>query len=230
VKEEAKAEAMEEMSHMMDPRIRYFNVENSASSIKSDRQSMGSMAVNAEKDEVRKFGRCMGCGVVPASHAPFQLTCAHILSSREHQTTINSHFGIDGEFVDNPVLWSQSNYLLLCGTKGQLGSCHDKFDTRKMSLFYSYEDGFYKWYSLDNLEQCFNAGGFIDSQVITSLSRTVNGSFSFHADSVPFPIYLRFLAWRTINCLSAAGNSDFGKNRAGFIEYLKRSEESECTD
>lgn len=237
LKADFKEELQQEFAHMIDPRLIYFNPEDSVAS-KYDYGTTEFDFAKSEKGEVRKYGVCMGCGrdAPTCKDLGVELTCAHILSSKAGSSQLSSDFGEGKGYVDDIVLSSRRNYLLLCGTMGNKGSCHHAFDTRQISLFYSADDNSYKWYRMDELDLCFNASGFDDS---TSSSFSASGT-TVRTRSAPGLMtipeattvnkYRRLLAWRTINLLIKAGNKDIAKNRSGFMDYLKQSEENECAE
>lgn len=240
LKAEFKEEMQQEFSHMIDSRLKYFNPESSVAS-KYDPGTTEFDFAKSEKTVVRLHGTCMGCGrdAATCKGLGFELTCAHILSSTADASQLSSDFGEGKGYVDDIVLSSRRNYLLLCGTLGNIGSCHDAFDTRQISLFYSADDDSYKWYRMDELDLCFNAVGFDDLAGATSSSSSASGT-AMRTRSAPGLVtipeatamnkYRRLLAWRTINLLIKAGNKDILKNRSGFMDYLKQSEENECAE
>jgi hypothetical protein len=70
----------------------------------------------------KKYGEI--CAVCEAkSEANRVISCAHILNSRVACTQL----GIE---------WNERNFLYLCGTCGDEGSCHDAFDKGKMSFMH----------------------------------------------------------------------------------------------
>lgn len=71
---------------------------------------------------VQYDNKCAFCGV---SQSEKGLSCAH-LASREGYFTEGYHSKFD--------IHSPRNYLLLCGSHGVKGTCHDGFDSHKLAL------------------------------------------------------------------------------------------------
>ena len=82
------------------------------------------------KKQVRAIygDKCAFCGVVESTQSGSQrrdLSCAHL-------TPDIANF--DDGFETQLDLQSTRNYLLLCGTKGELGTCHHGFDKHLLAL------------------------------------------------------------------------------------------------
>jgi hypothetical protein len=209
-----EAKVLELVQGFVDPRLSFFNVESSTDSRFSD----------AVKEQIRTLRCCMACGLDAdsCSNLGRELTCAHILSVKKKKVDCNVHFGITANYKTDVKPTAQQNAILLCGRRGVDGSCHDLYDTNVISMFYSPEDSKYKWYRLNSLNECFDG----------ETTKSAHG-FAEWLTTKENEKYRRLLAWRTLNLLSKIGNTDISSNvslRAGFIDYLKRSEEEECDD
>ena len=49
----------------------------------------------------------------------------------------NQNFGINNRYVDELDSKSKRNFIPLCGTKGQAGTCHNEFDNYGITLLYN---------------------------------------------------------------------------------------------
>ena len=65
--------------------------------------------------------KCVVCGVGPTANRV--ISCAHILNSAKACETLF-------------IKWTERNFLALCGTRNDEGSCHDAFDKGKMSFMH----------------------------------------------------------------------------------------------
>ena len=149
----------------------------------------------------------MACGCVEAD----KLTIAHIVPNLIKN--INVVFGEDNNYVNDIDAESVENYLVLCGTHGCTGTCHDLYGNMKISMYYDPNDEMFKWYRARNV----HVNG-LDDRVLKEeqIGRK----------------YLRLLAWRTLRTVLQPGPNFEGTSadRAEFINMLKISEETECTD
>jgi len=87
----------------------------------------------------------MACGCVEAE----KLTIAHIVPNLI--TNINVVFGEDNNYVNDIDAESVENYLVLCGTHGCTGTCHDLYGNMKISMYYDSNDEMFKWYRARNV-------------------------------------------------------------------------------
>lgn len=96
----------------------------------------------------REYEKCVFCGTEN------NLSLAHLIT--EIQTTDESakdiSFDVFGPptYKDDLDTKSPRNFLRLCGTKGQRGTCHDLFDTFRLSLIYDPFKGDYQIFSVDS--------------------------------------------------------------------------------
>ena len=65
--------------------------------------------------------KCVVCGVDPTANR--LISCVHILNSAKACKTLL-------------IKWTKRNFLALCGSYGDEGSCHDAFDKGKMSFMH----------------------------------------------------------------------------------------------
>lgn len=214
--EEQKATLHEQrafLSNLIDARLSVWNDGGSSST-----SSSTSVSVSSSRRAYRnRIGVCMGCGINS------ELSIAHIVSHRR-SATINTLFGIDGNYIDEVDVESERNYLVLCGSHGQQGTCHNYFDNLQMSLYYcreaesdesgdvSDEEGVFKWYCSD-----------------VALSARV--SRVWRAQEMGEK-YVRLLNWRTLRTILQPGMRFPGPSaeRTEFINNLKIWEEAESND
>jgi hypothetical protein len=212
--EEQKATLDEQgavLSNLIDPRLSAWNAGSSSSTSSNTSASVSS----SRKAYKNRIGVCMGCGINS------NLTIAHIVSHRR-RADINTLFGIDGNYIDEVDVESERNYLVLCGTFGQQGTCHNYFDSLHMSLYYcretdesgdaSDEEGVFKWYCSD-------------VAISARMSRV------WTAQEIGEK-YVRLLNWRTLRTVIQPGMRFPGPSaeRTEFINNLKIWEEAECND
>lgn len=144
------------------------------------------------------------------------LTTAHIVPNIEG---LDTFFGKCNSYIDDVKAESVANYLVLCGTQGQSGSCHNEYDNLALSLYYSKPDDRYQWVMGDGSRQWSKADGSIIELGV--LDPGVVGRK-----------YARLLNWRTIRTLLQPGTkcSLSIAERTNFINNLKTWEEDECDD
>ena len=121
-------------------------------------------------------GRCVLCGAGGA-------TRAHLVSG-SHETTY-PEFGIP-TYSDNLDVKSVRNFIPLCGTKGMKGSCHDAFDTFRLTILFNPFGNNYYCYCLH--EQDFRNYNALHMKTVV-----------FHEDHKP---YRRLLAWHARKCFN----------------------------
>ena len=214
--EEQKATLDEQgavLSSLIDPRLSVWNDGGSSSTSTSTLKSVSS----SRRAYRNQIGVCMGCGI------DSDLSIAHIVSHRR-SADINTLFGIDGDYIDDVDVESERNYLVLCGSHGQQGTCHNYFDNLQMSLYYcsgaesdesgyaSDEEGVFKWYCSD-------------VAISARMSRV------WRAQEIGEK-YARLLNWRTLRTILQPGMRFPGPSaeRTEFINNLKIWEEAECND
>ena len=110
---------MDERSLRNDPKLFYFSRKAAPSSGKH------STADNLV-DEYYK-GVCVLCGEVGA-------TRAHLISG--NSTTVFEGFG-PPRYKEGLDVKSVRNFLPLCGTFGEIGTCHNEFDTYGLAILYN---------------------------------------------------------------------------------------------
>ena len=200
------------LSNLIDPRLSVWNVGGSSSTSSSTPSILSSR--RAYRTQI---GVCMGCGITS------NLSIAHIVSHRR-SADINTLFGIDGNYIDEVDVESERNYLVLCGSHGQQGTCHNYFDNLQMSLYYcreaesdesgdaSDEEGVFKWYCSD-------------VEMSARMSRV------WRAQEIGEK-YVRLLNWRTLRTILQPSMRFPGPSaeRTAFINNLKIWEEAESDD
>ena len=214
--EEQKATLDEQgavLSNLIDPRLSVWNVGGSSSTSSSTPVNVSS----SRKAYRNQIGVCMGCG------NNSNLSIAHIVSHRRG-ADINLLFGTDGNYIDEVDVESERNYLVLCGSHGQQGTCHNYFDNLQMSLYYcreaesdesgdaSDEEGVFKWFCSD-------------VAISARMSRVLRAQEIGEK-------YVRLLNWRTLRTILQPGMRFPGPSaeRTAFINNLKIWEEAECND
>ena len=123
--------------------------------------------------------KCVICGADGA-------TRAHIVSGRV--TTDFESFG-PPTYSDALDVKSHRNFIPLCGTLGEKGSCHDAFDRFLITILYNEIAGKYVCYCIAPVKE------------FTRRDQVHLKELNMHSDHQP---YKRLLAWRT---------------RKGFIEH-----------
>jgi hypothetical protein len=174
---EEKEEMEKIMVTLSDPRMDFWKLEmpgsessQSGSRKKNARSSQANTkSIDDVKKEIRddlrkKYGSycCLFCG------STTNVTLAHLVASN---TQINYREFGTGTYRDNLDPTSLRNFIPLCGTLGETGTCHHEFDTHQVSLFYN---PFERKYSLCK---------FAD--------------LSFKVVTVKHKPYHRLMAWRT---------------------------------
>ena len=214
--EEQKATLDEQgavLSNLIDPRLSVWNVGGSSSTS----NNTPSIVSSGRKAYRTRIGVCMGCG------SDSNLSIAHIVSHRRG-ADINVLFGADGNYIDEVDVESERNYLVLCGSHGQQGTCHNYYDNLQMSLYYcreaesdesgdaSDEEGVFKWFCSD-------------------VAMSARMSHVLRAQEIGEK-YVRLLNWRTLRTILQPGMRFPGPSaeRTAFINNLKIWEEAECND
>ena len=204
VVEKALEETKVFMEKFVDPRLQVWSA--GAASTTGSEKSASIRTVR--KDYKTNYGYCMACGCTEVVRS---LTIAHIVACRI--SNLDALFGPDNSYVDKIVPESLRNYLVLCGTQGEAGTCHDYYDNMRISLYYDPEVEVFKWYSA--------TGVAIEGLASRVLQKDAIGQK-----------YLRLLAWRTLSTVLQPGPTFPGTSgdRAALINKLKTSEEEECDD
>jgi len=206
------------VDNLVDSRLNYWN----AGEVSSVGSTSGPRSVRdakkLEKDDVRKFGVCMAC---KGNGSLFGgLTIAHIVADLGYskRSTSYTDFGKTSDYVDDIDPGCKSNYLLLCGTQGQAGSCHNEYDLLKMSLYWDHRDHLYKWFTPHS--STFTGGCPPPG---CSVSTTVWTTAEIGEK------YTRLLAWRTMRTVLQPGVAAFATvgERSQFIDFLKETEVQE---
>lgn len=119
---------------------------------------------------------CIFCG-----ESTGNVTKAHLIAG--NKMIDYTPFGIP-TYKDDLDVKSARNFLPLCGTEGQEGTCHNEFDKFLMSLLYDPFSGKYSIF-------CFN----------TKFSKYTQCHGKEVAVNESFPPYRRILAWRFRKCI-----------------------------
>ena len=172
---------------------------------------------------IERMSKCLCCGIKLSEviGRPEKLTTAHIIANMDGLDTL---FGMDGSYKDNIKLETEANYLVLCGTQGLKGSCHDKYDNLCISMCFNKELGRYDWV-------------MNDGKVMDESGEWVKPGASFvpRIDLTPTLIgqkYARLLNWRTIRTLLQPGITSVLSigERTTLINNLKLWEEDESDE
>lgn len=148
-----------------DPRLYYFGAAAPSSS--------GKHSIADDLIDHYYGGRCLLCGSPKA-------TRAHLVSGSH--TTTYSEFN-PPHYHDPLDVKSIRNFIPLCGNKGSKGTCHDAFDTYRLTILFNPLENNYYCYCLDNK---FCKYHVVHLKVVP-----------FHDEHKP---YGRLLAWRTRKC------------------------------
>ena len=172
----------------------------------ADGASGSSVKSKEERRDLREYleenygGKCLFCG-------EDEFTCAHIVSDVKGEDY--KKFGINNRYVDELDSKSKRNFIPLCGTKGQAGTCHNEFDNFGITLLYNPLTKKYVKY-------CLNPD-FKPDENLHGEETEITGEF---------PPYCRLLSWRSRTC--AQRNQFFfgGDNdkRQAFLNACKISE------
>ncbi len=130
---------------------------------------------DASKFHRENYNNCVFCGKADGENG-IKLTMAHLISEID---PISSDVNLDvfgpPNYHDAINVKSPRNFLRLCGTKGQRGTCHDMFDHFRLGLNYNPLRQTYFIYSVDSTH-------FLHEKEIRLSEMT--------------PPYRRLLAWR----------------------------------
>lgn len=151
-----------------DERLFYFSTAMAAS---SGKHSAASKAIKTKYKH-----KCLFCG----SANP---TLAHLVAGNSHVDY--SLFGTRNGYKSDLDVKSQRNFIPLCGTLGEIGTCYHEFDTYKMSLLYDPLSQEYRVFCLDSKFAKYDE---VNNKVIPV--------------DTDFPPYRRLLAWRARKCVN----------------------------
>jgi hypothetical protein len=140
-------------------------------------------------------GRCLLCDETTG------VGFAHIVASAKELNF--KSFGVENGYIDELDVSSPRNFIPLCGSKGDRGTCHDEFDSYRIALFYN---PFGRNYTVHCLDDKFKDGAIH--------GKVVNISGPCHP-------YRRLLAWRSRKC-ALANQYLFKDKREYHEEYLGR--------
>jgi hypothetical protein len=146
------------------------------------------------------YQACIVCG------AQFKLTDVHIVTARKDVDY--SAFGTAGGYVNDLNVKCPRNFLRLCGTLGEKGTCHDAFDHYHLTIVFNpFQRKFFVWCLNRSLPQHEFDG------------KEVN----FKKSSIP---YRRLLSWRSRYCMQANASMLVGKDLQNLRQLTKFSEAS----
>jgi hypothetical protein len=83
--------------------------------------------------------KCLCCGYenIKNRRKDKKVTRAHlIVHNKSTYENVYKRFGIEAGYTTDFDGYSERNHIPLCGTLGEKGTCHDAFDTFKMTLVY----------------------------------------------------------------------------------------------
>lgn len=232
VKEETKSELREEFSEQLarqqqqidevaayytklaDPRLAFFTSGEPSSA--GSRSNLDPVIIQHRRDQKNialQHGPCMGCGG-DGSNSTSGLSCAHIVGNTgvmSNYDVWNSSSSI-ANYSSDIDPYSSANLLVLCGTKGEQGTCHNAYDKHIISLYYDDAGGDYVWW------------------VRLPDFRTHNG-VDIHNQHVAIanPKYRRLLAWRTLAATTIPGpnRAQTVAEKVAFVDMLLKSEAGE---
>ena len=201
---------MDVVDNLVDPRLKCWNP-GAASS-----RGTASLTIKASRRiYLSRIGVCMCCGTDGSAHrlkdALSGLTVTHIVPNMPQ---INVLFGTDNHYRDDVRIECESNYLVLCGTQDQNGSCHNEYDNFQMSLYYNKDTDRYEWVMNDGSRELTKVDG---SVIIPSVLDPAQVGRK----------YARLLNWRTIRTLLQPGVAIPIDERAQLMNNLKNWEEDE---
>lgn len=151
--------------------------------------------------------KCLFCGCATS-------TLAHLVAG---SSKVNYNLFSFPNYKDNLDVKSPRNFIPLCGTLGEKETCHDQFDTYKMSLLY---DPFNMEYKIFCLDPTFSNYSKLNNKVVE-----VNQNY---------PPYRRLLAWRARKCVNEHSYlmSDRGQSLLAAAKFsdISRSVNNETKD
>jgi hypothetical protein len=184
-----RLDKLESRVHLsVDDRLYYFS---NAMPKSSGRHSDASRKIRAEYGE-----NCLFCGTSGA-------TLAHLVAGN---VAVNYSSFSRPKYRDDLDVKSPRNFIPLCGTYGQNGTCHNEFDCYKMSLLFHPFTSEYRIFCLDAKFQKYND---LNDKVV--------------AVSSTFPPYRRLLAWRARKCVNEHPYLLADRGEA-LLDYAKFSE------
>lgn len=148
--------------------------------------------------EIYHLKRCIVCGETE------NVTMAHIVAG--NKSTCYGSFSTP-TYIDDLDVKSPRNFLLLCGSEGAEGTCHNEFDKYLLTL----------WYNT-----------FSKKYRVMSLNKNWKRYADFHNIELilPHQPYRRLLAWRTRYCFQINSFLLAGTNVTELVNSLNLSEES----
>lgn len=232
VKEETKSELREEFNEQIaglqgqidavtafyaklaDPRLAYFSSDEPS--------SVGSKVISDpklikhrrdQKAIALQHGSCMGCGG-DGSNSLSRLTCAHIIGNTGNMADYDcwNTCSTIANYKTDIDPYSSSNLLVLCGTKGEKGTCHDAYDKHVISLYYNDAGGDYVWW-VRRPDFRNHLGHDIHDRHV----------------AIGDPKYRRLLAWRTLATAVVPGPARVQsvEEKIAFVDMLLKSEAEE---
>ncbi len=175
-----------------DKRLSYFKSGMSAS---SGRHTEANNYMNSEYQMT-----CLFC------EEPEDVHSAHIVAATKDCDY--KEFGKSHGYKDDLNLKSPRNFIPLCGTKGQVGTCHNEFDNYAITLIYN---PLSKKYVVYCLNRNFKEGVLHNKEI------EISGEF---------PPYRRLLAWRSRHC-AQVNQFLFADNNSSHVDFLTACKFSE---
>jgi hypothetical protein len=116
-------------SHRFDSKLTYFGDDMSRSGKSDDSKTRKKKTAVRQSVKSNYGDACLFCGTDEG------VTCAHIVADTPSKSY--EEFGKLGGYKDDLDVKSVRNFIPLCGTKGELGTCHNEFDTFGITLLYN---------------------------------------------------------------------------------------------
>ena len=181
---------------VVDPRLSFFSVAMAPSS------GRPSVANNVLSTKYKGF-----CVVCRQKSMSVKGTMAHIVAGNS-----NISYEVFGPPTYKTTLdvKSERNFILLCGTNGDAGSCHNEFDKYLFTILYNPFSKLYNIISLNEKWQHHDLHG----KEIELLHKP----------------YHRLLAWRSRKCYTEHGSSVSAEHMMSALTAANLSEESHSMD
>lgn len=199
---------------MADPRLTYFSTdEPSSAGSKAIQDPIMIMHRRNQKSIALQHTQCMACGG-DGSNSVHGLTCAHIVpnTGKLSDYTCWGTSSTIANYATDIDPYSSANLLVLCGTKGEQGTCHDAYDKHQISMYYNEATNDYIWW-VRRPDYVNHMGADIHDKHV----------------GIADPKYRRLLAWRTLAAMQVLGPTRLQTvtEKINLVDKIQQSEAGE---